>query len=276
MEKTKVVFFGNDQYSEIVLNALKNDENFKLVNSLADRPIVGVLASYGKIISQETIDDIPLGILNLHPSLLPKYRGPSPVQTAIINGEKETGITIMKMDAQIDHGPIVAQIKEKIRSDDTSQSLYNRLFSIGAGQLLEILPEYLADSISLVGQNHSQATFTKKLQRDSGFIPIDIISIVIKSGIYKVDKYTLYADLFMTEFNPITPEIIEQAIRAFTPWPGIWTEIKIDEKNKRLKILKSHLEKDKLIIDEIQLEGKNPVSFRQFVEGYPEIVKEYF
>ena len=279
MDKTKVIFFGSDQYSQIVLGALEADERLQLVQSLNDKPIVGVLASYGKIIPQSTLDSIPMGILNLHPSLLPKYRGPSPVQSAIIAGEEKTGISIMKMDEQIDHGPVLLQIEEEIKNTDTSQSLYQRLFSIGAQKLLEILPDYLADQIELQDQDHRQATYTKKLKRESGFIPIDIISQATRGNNFVAQPHTPYADLFIIDKNPITPEIVERTIRAFSPWPGVWSEIEWQAENgqthKRIKILIAHLEDKKLTVDEVQLEGKNPVTLTQFCQGYPEAQK-YF
>lgn len=279
MDKTKVIFFGSDQYSQIVLDALEADERLQLVYNLDDKPIVGVLASYGKIIPQSTLDSIPMGILNLHPSLLPKYRGPSPVQSAIIGGEEKTGISIMKMDEQIDHGPILLQVEEEIKNTDTAQSLYQRLFSIGAQKLLEILPDYLADQIQLQNQDHQQATFTKKLKRESGFVPIDIISQATRGNNFVIQPHTPYADLFIIDKNPITPGIVERMIRAFSPWPGVWSEIEWQSENgqthKRIKILKAHIEGKKLTIDEVQLEGKNPVTLTQFCQGYPEAQK-YF
>ena len=244
MRKIKITFFGSDKYSEIVLNALKSNKNFQLVK-LEKKPEVGVLASYGKILSVKELTVPKYGILNIHPSLLPKYRGPSPVQTAILNGEKQTGVTIIKMDEEIDHGPIVAQFAENIMTNDTAESLYLRLFSAGVKVLITILPAYLGGKIETRKQEHSQATYTQKFVREDG----------------KIDWQK-------------PPDYLERMIRAFYPWPGTWTEIKLktlnsDFRTKRLKILKAHLENRKLILDIVQLEGKKPVSFKQFCEGYP-------
>jgi methionyl-tRNA formyltransferase len=241
--KTKIIFFGSDKYSQIVFKSLQEDNRWQIVKSLKAKPKVGVLASYGKILTKETLGAFPHGILNIHPSLLPKYRGASPVQTAILEGEKETGVTIIKMDEEVDHGLIVVQFKEEIRPDDTSESLYKRLFTAGAQVLKTILPVYLEGKIKLRKQNHSQATFTQKLTRDSG----------------KIDwqKPADYSERF---------------IRAMHSWPGAWTEIQLKKKDKkRLKILKAHLEDKKLVFDQVQLEGKNPVAWKQFQEGYPEV-----
>jgi len=254
--KPKIIFFGSDKYSQIVLKALEKDRRFQIVKNLKDKPDVGVLASYGKILPSEILAIPKYGILNIHPSLLPKYRGASPVQAAILAGDKETGVSIIKMDEKVDHGPIVAQFAEKILLTDTAESLYQHLFTSGAEVLLTILPAYLKDQIELRQQNDSQSTYTKKLTRDDG-----------KIDWKKPDEY------------------LERFIRAMSPWPGSWTMIGIlpissdrggSVKLRQLKILRAHLENLSpdtchLIPDLVQLEGKKPVSFKQFQEGYPSI-----
>ena len=248
--KPKIIFFGSDKYSQIVLKALEKDKRFQIVKNLKDKPDVGVLASYGKILPSEILTIPKYGILNIHPSLLPKYRGASPVQAVILADDKETGVSIIKMDKKVDHGLIVAQFTEKILPIDTTESLYQRLFTSGAEVLLTILPAYLNGQIKSRQQDNSQATYTKKLSRDDG----------------KIDwKWS--------------PEKIERHVRAMHPWPGAWTTIQMTEDRKqktvkRLKILKAHLENLSpdtcyLIPDLVQLEGKKPVSWKQFCEGYP-------
>lgn len=243
MTKPKIVFFGSDKYSQIVLNALKKDVRFELVENpaLAD---VGVLASYGKILSAQEVQAPKKGILNIHPSLLPKYRGATPVPSAILAGETETGVSIIKLDEKVDHGPIVSQIRLSIVPTDTSQTLLEKAFAAGAQKLLEILPDYIEGKIALQPQNHSQATFTKRFTRDDG----------------QIDWQK-------------SPEYLERFIRAMFPWPGAFTLLRSASfagQVKRLKILSAHLENGKLVLDQVQLEGKKPVSFKQFCEGYPQ------
>lgn len=209
---------------------------------------LGILAAYGKIIPEFLISNFKFSILNIHPSLLPKYRGASPVQAAIAAGDKETGVSIIKMDAEIDHGPIISQFKEEILPEDTTGTLRTRLFARSAEVLIELLPAYLAGKIKPKEQDHSQASYTKILKKEDG-----------------------YLDLAKTK-----PEIAERFIRAMDPWPGAWTYLKPDDqgsKAKRLKILKAHLDinHQSLILDTVQLEGKNPVSWKQFKEAYPEL-----
>jgi len=262
-------FFGSDKYSQIVLKSLQTDKQIKIGKIVSPqilptlslekekRPDVGILASFGAIVPKEILNFPRKGILNIHPSLLPKYRGPSPAQAAILNGEHQTGVTIIKMDEKVDHGPIVAQFNEEILSDDNAEKLYFRLFSAGAEVLKTILPAYLEGKIQLRPQNHSQATYTKKLTREDGFIPLEKLKAAMEGN---------------------DAETVERQIRAYYPWPGTWTEITIPFRKaktrryrKRLKILEAHLKGGKLVLDTVQIEGKKPVSFKQFCEGHPEV-----
>lgn len=204
---------------------------------------IGVVAAYGRIIPKSAINHFSSGLLNLHPSLLPKYRGASPVQAAIANGDTQTGLTVIKMDEQMDHGPIVSSFKEEIKNDDTTQSLRDRLFERSGEFLINLIPNYLNGKIKPKEQNHNGATFTKIIKKEDGFIK----------------------DLFED------PVKTERLFRAYQPWPGIYTNIKIKREIKRLKILKLHLEGKELILDTVQLEGKNPVSWEEFKRGYPEV-----
>lgn len=232
---------------------------FYKADDLVENEVVadlGILESYGEILSEKVIKMFPHGILNAHPSLLPKWRGASPVQATILTGEEITGGTIIKLDEKVDHGPIISQFKEEVREDDTTGTLRPRLFERSGEVLIDLLEPYLAGKITPRPQDDSQATFTKQITKSEGFV-----------------------DLKKEE-----PEKIERMIRAFDPWPGVWTTVVTSDKKqvtrKRLKILKAHIEKqinkltnqpiDSLVLDEVQLEGKNPVSWKQFKEAYPD------
>lgn len=253
--KEKIVFFGAGPYvgqiieilgeSFDIVRIVKSDEilDQKLFDDLKSSGArVAVLASFGKIIPDKLLNLFEFGIINLHPSLLPKYRGTTPIQSAIYAGEKITGISIMKLDTEMDHGPILAQIQEEIKPEDTSQSLYLRTFKLGAEALVEILPKYISGELKPTEQDHSQATYTKPLTRDSGFIDIN---------------------------EPPTPNRqLQNMIRAYYPWPGVWFKFrsKIKDQGSKLdgKIIKLLPE------NKIQVEGKNIMSYKDFANGYPE------
>lgn len=242
--------------------SLKTKEIFDKIKSL--KPDIIIVAAYGKIIPKNILDVPKYGCLNIHASLLPKYRGASPIQYAILNGDKETGVTIIKMNEKMDEGDIIARAKEKIYNDDTSQALHNRLSKLGASLLIKILPDYINKKIKPVPQNHKSATYTKIIKKADG--QIDWLQNAQK---------------------------IENQIRAFNPWPGAFTYIE----NKRVKIIQAKAInesisfnpsvlfkingnlaiaclKSYLIINTLQLEGKKPVSSHQFLLGHPNIINK--
>ena len=206
---------------------------------------IGILASYGEIIRKDVIDLFPHGILVIHPSLLPKYRGASPISAAIAAGDTETGVTIFKMDEKVDHGPIISQFKEEIFPTDTSESLRTRLFKRSAEVLVELLEPYMQSKITPKIQDDSKATFTKIMTRENGRI----------------------------DLNKASPPEAERFIRAMQPWPVAWTTLRLsptEPTERKIKIHKAHLEDGKLVLDEVQLEAKEKVSWKQFDDGYKE------
>ena len=233
---------------------------------------LAILTAYAKIIPQKLLKLPKFGFLNIHPSLLPKYRGSSPVEFAILNGEKETGVTIIKMDEKIDHGPIISQAKLPIAKTDTKASLTKKLAQLAKQLLLTTLPHYLnyQNYQNLFLQKHSYLFGDGRPQKGKAkfFLPPKA----------QDHKETTYTKILTRDHGKIdwskSPETIERMIRAFHPWPGTWTEIKLKVKSeklkvKRLKILSAHLEDGKLVLDRVQLEGKKAVSFEEFKKGYP-------
>lgn len=127
---------------------------------------VGVLVSFGKIIPQDILDLFTPGIINLHPSLLPRYRGPSPIESAIINRDNKTGITIMKLEAKMDAGPIYAQVPYALDFTETKPELYDTLFTLGSNILAQQLPAIIDGSIQPTPQDESDATYCSLLSKD--------------------------------------------------------------------------------------------------------------
>lgn len=218
-------------------------ETFYKASDLIDSKIdfdLGILASYGEIINKDVISLFSQGILVVHPSLLPKLRGASPIQTAIASLLPETGLTVFKMDEKMDHGPIISQFKEEILPEDTFESLRTRIFEKAADFTADLIPFYVKQKIKPKDQDHTEATYTNIISKQDGFV----------------------------DLQKDSPEAVEAKLRAYSPWPGIWTY----HNENRLKILKAHLELGRLIIDEVQLEGKNPVSYKQFRQSYGELI----
>ncbi|MEK7616013.1 MAG: methionyl-tRNA formyltransferase [Patescibacteria group bacterium] len=195
---------------------------------------LGVVVVYGKIIPGKLLKKPKHGFLNIHPSLLPKYRGPSPIKTAIYNGDETTGVTIIELDSEMDHGPIVGNIKYQITNNKLHTEIRDELANLGAELLLKIIPDYIAGKIKPVTQDHSKATHTKMLNREDG----------------KIDWSR-------------TPQEIYNQFRAYHDWPGLW----FLHKGKRVKILEY---KPNEIIT-LQPEGRQPMSLKDFENGYGKI-----
>ena len=194
------------------------------------KPEFGILAAYGKIISQEIIDIFPRGIIVVHPSLLPKYRGATPIQNALLAGETKTGTTLILMDEKVDHGPILATDKITIDNDDNYDRLSKKLADLSADLLIETLPKYLNGEITPQAQDHARATYTKKFISEDGFIDYSIII----GGSEESQKNAWLK------------------IRALNPEPGAWTT----KNGRRMKILTADLIDEKLVLKKIQFESE--------------------
>lgn len=205
-----------------------------------------VVVDFGIIITQEALNIPRFGFINVHPSLLPKYRGTSPVQSAILNNDEKTGVSIMKLDAEIDHGPIFWQQSVNIDKNDTTGSLLEKLLPVGSQGLIEVIRNI--DSLAPTEQDHSQAIYTKKI------LPCDC------------------------ELNLNLPaQQLVQTIKASQPKPCAW----LNYKGKRLKIILAHASPTKeekqlclqctngsfLVIDKLQPEGKKEMLGKDFLNG---------
>lgn len=189
---------------------LRADEAVSVIKTLA--PELIIVAAYGQIIPQTIIDLPAFGILNIHPSLLPRYRGASPISSAILNGDAETGVTIMQIDALADHGPILKQKTISISPLDTTSSLSKKLWACGTTLLIDTIHEVLTGHCKPIIQDESRATLTTRLDRDSG----------------KIDWK-----------KPATE--IKRMVRAYEPWPGTWTTWTDTEGIHRLHIIATNI-----------------------------------
>lgn len=210
-----------------------------------------VSASYGQKIPSVLITNAPDGGLNVHPSILPRWRGADPVPWAILTGDHQIGVTVVTLADKFDQGKIIAQKKIPIENTDTSDPLRTKLFEIGAKLLIESLPAYLSGKNKghpqLESNNHQDYPYARKFTRDDGFVSWKKITDAMQS--------------------PSGAEI-ERLFRALIPWPGLWMEVTINGVKKRLKILALHLDNGVLIIETVQLEGKKPVPYAQFASAY--------
>jgi methionyl-tRNA formyltransferase len=171
-------------------------------------PDVAVLVAYGKILPKEVITIPKRGFVNVHPSVLPLYRGPSPIQSVILRGEKQTGVSIMLLDEKVDHGPVLSSVRIALPDRVTGDQLTDLLSRRGADLLVKTLPGYLSGSVAPQPQDHAKASFSKLLQRSDGAIDWT------KSALE-----------------------IDRMVRAYTSWPGTYTCLG----KQRVKILEVEL-----------------------------------
>lgn len=232
-------------------------------------PDLIIVAAYGKIIPKEILEIPKYKSINVHPSMLPEFRGPSPIQNAILAGKKETGISIMLMDEKMDHGDILAQTKVEIHPDENAEDLMKKTAPLSAKLLLETIHGWLERKIKPQKQDDSKATYCQLIEREDGHI----------------------------FWNEEATEIYNK-FRAFYPWPGIFSVWEKDRSIIRLKLVKIRIQvkdpeekreigevlklnKDEIgvktakgiiILDEVQLEGKSPAKINEFLNGYSNFI----
>lgn len=267
--KLKIVFFGSGWYTipviekllehglNLVVTTEKNPEskflkyceakNLKVLSVSNKQELlncgsqitdndVAILASFGGIIPDEIIEKFKYGILNIHPSLLPKYKGPSPIQYQLLNGETIVGTTIIKLDDQVDHGPIISQKPYTLQGTETSEDLLSILFEIGADLIFEqIIKLENGEELVKTPQDHGKEIWSYKITKHDGMI-----------------------DMGNMQY---TKSDIQKRVRAFYPWPGVWFKTNLKGQEKIVKLLPEN---------KIQVEGKNPMDYSDFINGFLE------
>lgn len=233
----------------------KDPEAIKQFQEL--KPDIVVVVAYGLILPPTILSVPPLGCFNIHTSLLPKWRGAAPIQWAILAGDHESGVTLMKMDEGLDTGPMVHVKKTPLEPTITSQQLHDRLAILGADTLMEVLPKILSREALLISQPLEGATYAHKIKKEDGHLSWQLSS-----------------------------KELDRRIRALNPWPGTW----VDFQDQALKILEAEPVKNTTqahpgtLIDEhltiacgegalrlirVQRPGKKPVSAQEFLNGFP-------
>jgi methionyl-tRNA formyltransferase len=219
-------------------------------------PDLIVVAAFGQILRQPVLDLPAYGCINVHGSLLPRWRGAAPIQAAILAGDDETGITIMKMDSGVDTGPILSQRNMPIVPDETGNSLFEKMAPVGAELLMETLPRYLNGDLTPQPQTEEGATYAPMLKKEDGLL----------------------------DFTK-TATALERRVRAMNPWPGAF----FAWQGNPLKVSRAHIYKENtpgagqrfiqdgcpavgtnegsLVLDEIQPAGKKPMPGRAFLTG---------
>jgi methionyl-tRNA formyltransferase len=233
---------------------LRQPETLEQLSAWA--PDLIVVAAFGQILRPNVLDLPGYGCINIHGSLLPRWRGAAPIQASILAGDQETGITIMKMDPGVDTGPMLSQRSIPIAPDDTAGKLFEKLAPLGADLLLETLPRYISGELSPQPQPADGITYASMLKKEDGLMDFSQPAI-----------------------------LLERRVRAFNPWPWAWFELK----TRPLKVLRARTMAEKspgvgqritvdgnpaigtgegiLVLEEVQPAGKKPMSGKAFLAG---------
>lgn len=196
-----------------------------------------LVAAYGKILPKSLLEIPALGTIGVHPSLLPKLRGATPIQSAILNGLNETGVSLFVIDEKMDHGPVISAESLEIHAHDNAESLSDRLAVLGSDMVMKLIPNM--ESTNPVPQNEEEATYVTKFTSDDAYISPEELEQAEKGEADKADA-------------------VSRRIRAYTPEPGAWTI----KDGKRMKLLDSEISDGKLILKSVQMEGKKPIILR--------------
>jgi len=236
MASSPIADFAEKNHLQILKpNRIMNNE----LRIMDFKPESIVVVAYGQIIPEKILKIPKYGAINVHPSDLPRYRGPAPIQAALLNGDKAMKVSVMQMDAKMDHGPVLDKLDIKIDENDNYTTLEKKILEKSPQFLINTLKKYLNNEIKPQEQDHDKATFTKMIKKEDGLI-----------GWGK---------------SPIN---IHNQIRAYCLWPKAYTFIG----KKRLNILKSKIKSGKLKLELVQLEGKKPVSWSDFKNGYRNLI----
>jgi len=246
---------------------LKNQDFLNQLKKI--KPDLFIVASYGKIIPKEILEIPKLGVINIHPSLLPRWRGPSPIQSAILAGDKETGVSIMLLDEEMDHGPILESRKLKIESRITFKRLEEILIKESAKLLIEILPKWINGEIKPVPQNHEEAVYCKMIKKEDGRISWDESVDIIDRKICALNPWPgTYFEVCDKKFK-----VLDAEIAIFSNSAELWNTKKVGEffcENKQLMV---KCKDGILILKNIQPESKNTMDGYCFWCGYQQKLK---
>ena len=247
-ERLPYILFASPPIGPIALEALKaahyppiyvfDDPKIPAEEMLAlielHKPTFLLVVGFGAILKRDILDTVAGQVLNIHPSLLPLYRGPAPVVAALLDGVLETGVSLMQIDTKMDHGPILAQEAIPLRGDEYPNELYEILTRKGVHLFLEHIDAYLSEESDILPQNHIESTITHFVKKEDG-------------------RLNFAKD----------PAQLEREIRAYTGWPGSWIEFE----NQRLIVKKAHLQAGNLVFDEVQAAGGTSMPLQDFLRG---------
>jgi len=254
-----------------------NKNQTEVINRIKEHKIdLGLVFAYGARIPENILNSTANGFWNVHPSRLPKYRGPSPIIYPLILGDKTTGVSIIKMTNELDSGPIMA-METLIIGSQTRVQLENSLVDLSAKMLSVLITKILMhEKIDYTVQDEKLATQTRLIKKDDGYVPKELIQKALNNESLSFEELPTLVKDFNKKY-PLAEKTdsfsasitLNNYFRGLFPWPGLWTTISIKKGLKRLKIISlMNVSGENFVINQVQIEGKKPVSFKTFNDAY--------
>ncbi len=262
LTKNPMQIWAEEQYIPIVAIENKIDESVRGKLSTENwvlNPDYLLVVDFGYILPRWLLELPTIAPVNIHPSLLPRWRGSSPGQFVLAFGEKESAVTIMVMDEQLDHGSIITQLPFTVGADWTTSEYYAHAFALATKSLPDVLVRFSQDTSLVTQQPDVSPTQTARmLSREDGFVPYQTLTRLLANDKGQMTNDKLLEVPFLSTYSLNTsPQTLYNLWRGLSPWPGLWTLVD----GKRMKLLTMHMDAEKLILDEIQIEGENPKKY---------------
>jgi len=235
-----------------------------------------IVFAYGSIIPLPLLNAVRYGFWNIHPSLLPKYRGAAPTTYPLALGELETGVSLIQLNEKMDQGDIIEQVTIHIRENMTRKDIEEKTIPLASSLIATSLHKLqTAKTLPVRAQKHTQATYTRRIVKQDGYIPFKMLINALSS---ENSPETSVVPAFIASYfreNAIkikqtlpTNKMIWNMYRAFIGWPGIWTFLETPKGKKRLLIRDMYMQDNRLILKKVQIEGKKEVFFSEFSKAY--------
>lgn len=286
LQKTHAHLYAEHHSLPVFTPEILDADTLAQISSSITTPDLFIVAGYGKLLPASWLTFPKIASLNVHFSLLPKYRGANPGEWAILMGETQSGVTLIEMSEKFDTGNIVSQAKTQITAEETRETLYQKLYNLGADLTVATLPHYLRykKNLEQLGQLEIRNSdlflppltqpksdlYARRLTKDEAFIPWTIIQKALDGE--KIESNTNTTPLLdevvqrkkhQSSIIDHYSSVINSAIRALYGFPNVWTTVKTTKGEKRMKIFSAHIVGNKLFLDLVQIEGQQPTSFNQ-------------
>lgn len=224
-----------------------------------------VTAGYGRLLPPSLLAEPKIAALNLHFSVLPKYRGANPGEWAILMGETESGISIIEMNEEFDQGGVLFTTSTPLSPTENRESLYQKLYLLGAEHLPGVITQVEANQLQPIPQPATNLPYASRFKREDGFIDWEAL-VGLQAGQpvgLKLISTKLRQIALLQNFEQLTADYAERAARALFNFPSLWTLIPTPKGQKRMKIHSARVEKNRLFLEEVQIEGKNSARWNQ-------------